>query len=108
MSASAASKAYRVLLVAQRRLFAADMQARTAARIETRAQFMLHVDAPAETVEKLVQDAHDAAGFLTHNVAQTVRDDSTGHYKLDAKPEHVTRGNYPGHLPDEPNEDFNK
>ena len=42
MSASAASKAYRELLVVQRRLFGADMQARMAARVETRAQFMLH------------------------------------------------------------------
>ena len=108
MSASAASKAYRELLVVQRRLFGADMQARMAARVETRAQFMLHANAPADDLDKLLNDAKEAAGFLTHNVAQTVRDDTTGHYKMEAKPEHITRGNYPGHLPDGAGEDFNK
>jgi hypothetical protein len=69
------SLAYRELLKAQRQLFVADRKARVAARLETRTQFVQNAEAPASSVPGMVQDARDAAAFLRHNVAQTVRND---------------------------------
>lgn len=70
------SLAYRELLKAQRQLFGADLRARDSARLETRTQFAQNAEAPASAVPGMVQDARDAAAFLRHNVAQTVRNDA--------------------------------
>ena len=68
-----AARAYRELLRVQRALFAGDLQARIAARIETRDQFLAHANAKPEEVPELILDAYNTAGFLHENVAQTVR-----------------------------------
>jgi len=70
------SRAYRELLAAQRQLFAEDSSSREAARLETRTNFVANANAPASQVPGMVQDARDAAVFIRHNVAQTVRNDS--------------------------------
>ena len=74
------SRAYRELLKAQRELFGEDYRARVAARLETRTQFMQNAGASESDVPGMVQDARDAAVFLRHNVAQTVRNDETGNF----------------------------
>mmetsp|Transcript_23052 Transcript_23052/g.73147 ORF Transcript_23052/g.73147 Transcript_23052/m.73147 type:complete len:98 (-) Transcript_23052:571-864(-) len=78
--ASDASRAYRELLRAQRQLFGEDARARAAAITETREQFALNADVRESEVASKVQDARDAAAFLRHNVAQTVRDDDSGNF----------------------------
>ena len=74
-----ATRAYRHVQLAQRKLFGADLETLRASRIETRAQFMMHADAASDDVPALVKDAHEAAAFLTENIAQTVQN-STGNY----------------------------
>ena len=78
-TAPAAARAYRELLRVQRALFAGDLQARLAARGETRDQFMAHANAKPEEVPELIRDAYNTAGFLHENVVQTVRKDD-GNY----------------------------
>lgn len=94
------SRAYRELLKAQRELFGEDYRARVAARLETRTQFMQNAGASESDVPGMVQDARDAAVFLRHNVAQTVRNDETGNFELKPKPEHIGRSTTPQPLPE--------
>mmetsp|Transcript_14264 Transcript_14264/g.43244 ORF Transcript_14264/g.43244 Transcript_14264/m.43244 type:complete len:137 (-) Transcript_14264:295-705(-) len=98
--ASDASRAYRELLRAQRQLFGEDARARAAAITETREQFALNADVRESEVASKVQDARDAAAFLRHNVAQTVRDDDSGNFVLTPQPEHISRSQTPEPLPD--------
>mmetsp|Transcript_42992 Transcript_42992/g.140099 ORF Transcript_42992/g.140099 Transcript_42992/m.140099 type:complete len:137 (-) Transcript_42992:232-642(-) len=98
--ASDASRAYRELLRAQRQLFGEDARARAAAITETREQFALNADVRESEVASKVQDARDAAAFLRHNVAQTVRDDDSGNFVLTPQPEHISRSKTPEPLPD--------
>ena len=58
---SAASRAYRELLVAQRNLFASDVDARALARAQTRGHFLENAAATRELAEQLVSDAHASA-----------------------------------------------
>ena len=74
-----AARAYRELLKVQRTLFQGDAQARLAAHLETRNQFLRHAKASPSETPDLIQDAYNTAGFLHENVAQTVLND-TGNY----------------------------
>ena len=74
-----AARVYRELLAAQKLLFAEDAGGRAAALLETRKRFREHAEATPEQVPELLQAAHDAAGFLLHNVAQTKQNEA-GNY----------------------------
>ena len=80
-----AARAYRELLKVQRNVFAGDHQARIAARVETRSQFVLRADAEPSEVPALIEEAYNTAGFLHENVAQTVLNDK-GNYGAPAPP----------------------
>ena len=63
-TAPAAARAYRELLRVQRALFAGDLQARIAARIETRDQFLAHANAKPEEVWQLLVRNRGTGGLL--------------------------------------------
>ena len=81
-----AARAYRELLKVQRNVFAGDHQARIAARVETRSQFVLRADAEPSEVPALIEEAYNTAGFLHENVAQTVLNDKGNYGAAPAAP----------------------
>lgn len=83
-----AARAYRELLVAQRTVFRGDLAARASARAETRAAFRANADADPSRLDDLLRDASDAAGFLLHNVAQTVLNER-GNYGVPPSNDHI-------------------
>uniref|UniRef100_A0A7S3C375 Mitochondrial zinc maintenance protein 1, mitochondrial n=1 Tax=Haptolina ericina TaxID=156174 RepID=A0A7S3C375_9EUKA len=95
-----AARVYRELLAAQKLLFAEDAGGRAAALLETRKRFREHAEATPEQVPELLQAAHDAAGFLLHNVAQTKQNEA-GNYVLKAESRHQMPGTAPSPLPPE-------
>ena len=90
--------AYRALLKAQRALFAGDLQARAAGRLKTRESFLEHANASAEDVPALVADAHETAGFLTQNIAQSIQNER-GNYEMKVTKDHIVPGTEPPPLP---------
>lgn len=97
--ASAAAAAYRALLKAQRGLFASDRVGRAAAHAETRTHFLANKDVPSKEAAALIADAHETAGFLRTNVAQSVRNDR-GNYELRVTKDHVHQSESPPPMPD--------
>ncbi len=76
-------QAYRKLLKTQQQVFRQDFRAQAAAKIKIKTAFEnRRSETNKELIDKYIQEAHETADFLKHNIVQAVRNDTTGVYQV--------------------------